>query len=86
MVPFKRKSVSTAWEFMFTRSMFATADMAAQGALLGEVARLVDAGQLRSTLAEQFGPINAANLRRAHGLLESGRARGKVVLEGFEAS
>jgi NADPH:quinone reductase len=80
--PFKRKSVSTHWEAMFTRSMFATADMAAQGALLNEIARLVDAGTLRTTLSERFGPINAASLRRAHALVESGRAMGKIVLEG----
>jgi NADPH2:quinone reductase len=81
--PFKRKSVSVHWEFMFTRSMFETPDMAAQGALLNEVARLVDQGALRTTLAENFGLINAANLRRAHALIESGRARGKIVLAGF---
>ncbi|MFD2233937.1 zinc-binding alcohol dehydrogenase family protein [Phaeospirillum tilakii] len=81
--PFKRKSVSTHWEFMFTRSLFATPDLAAQGALLTEVAGLVDAGVLRTTLAETFGKIDAANLRRAHALLESGRARGKIVLAGF---
>ncbi|MEO0034000.1 MAG: hypothetical protein RLZZ501_23 [Pseudomonadota bacterium] len=81
--PFKRKSVSTHWEFMFTRSLFATPDLAAQGALLTEVAGLVDAGVLRTTLAENFGRIDAANLRRAHALIESGRARGKIVLEGF---
>lgn len=83
ILPLKRKSVSTHWEFMFTRSMFDTADIDAQGALLDEVARLVDAGTLRSTLAEEFGPITAENLRRAHALLESGTARGKIVLEGF---
>jgi len=82
--PFKRKSVSVHWEFMFTRSLFGTPDIAAQAALLNEVARLVDAGTLRTTLAERFGRINAANLRRAHALLESGRAKGKVVLEGFD--
>ena len=81
----KRKSVSLHWELMFTRSMFQTADMAAQGALLAEVARLVDAGTLRSTVAEHFGAINAANLKRAHALIESGQARGKVVLSGFGA-
>lgn len=81
----KRKSVSLHWELMFTRSMFQTADMAAQGALLAEVARLVDAGTLRSTVAEHFGAINAANLKRAHALMESGQARGKVVLSGFGA-
>ncbi len=79
----KRKSLSLHWEFMFTRPMFGTVDIGAQGELLDEVARLVEAGRLRTTLAEHFGPINAANLRRAHALLESGRAKGKIVLEGF---
>lgn len=82
-LPFKRKSVSLHWEFMFTRPVFGTADIEAQHALLTEVARLVDAGRIRSTQTESFGPINAANLKRAHALLESGTARGKVVLEGF---
>jgi NADPH2:quinone reductase len=81
--PFKRKSVSTHWESMFTRSMFETVDMAAQGALLNEVSRLVDEGRLRTTLGENLGTINAANLKRAHALIESGRAKGKIVLEGF---
>jgi NADPH2:quinone reductase len=38
---------------------------------------------LQTTLGEHFGRINARNLRRAHALLESGKARGKIVLEGF---
>ena len=79
----KRKSLSLHWEFMFTRSMFGTSDIAAQGALLDEVARLVDAGRLRTTLGEHYGRIDARNLRRAHALIESGRAKGKIVLEGF---
>lgn len=79
----KRKSLSLHWEFMFTRSMFATADIAAQGALLDEVSRLVDSGRLRTTLGEHYGRIDAANLTRAHALIESGRAKGKIVLEGF---
>jgi zinc-binding alcohol dehydrogenase family protein len=79
----KRKSVSLHWELMFTRSLFGTADMAEQHKLLAEVARLIDAGELRTTLGEHFGRINAANLKRAHALLESGKARGKIVLEGF---
>lgn len=81
--PFKCKSVSAHWEFMFTRSMFGTADIAEQGALLNEVSRLVDGGTIRTTLAENFGPISAANLKRAHAFIETGRARGKVTLEGF---
>ena len=76
IVPFKRKSVSIHWELMFTRPLFSTADMQEQGALLNEVARLVDSGRLRTTLTEVLKPINASNLMRAHALIESGRAKG----------
>jgi zinc-binding alcohol dehydrogenase family protein len=79
----KRKSGSLHWEFMFTRPVFATPDMIEQHRLLAEVSRLVDAGVIRTTLTETLGPITAANLRRAHALIESGRTRGKLVLEGF---
>ena len=58
---------------MFTRSLFQTADIAAQGKLLTQVSKLVDEGTIRTTLAEHFGTINAANLRRAHALIESKR-------------
>ncbi|SMH56837.1 zinc-binding alcohol dehydrogenase family protein [Azospirillum agricola] len=79
----KRKSVSLHWELMFTRSLFQTADIAEQRALLAEVSRLVDDGTLRTTLTETLGRIDAATLRRAHALIESGTARGKIVLAGF---
>ncbi|WP_298379360.1 zinc-binding alcohol dehydrogenase family protein [Azospirillum sp.] len=79
----KRKSVSLHWEMMFARSLFQTADMAAQHALLAEVSRLVDDGTLRTTLTETLGRIDAETLRRAHALIETGKARGKIVLEGF---
>lgn len=79
----KAKSASLHWEFMFARSLFETPDMAAQHELLTQVAALIDAGRLKTTLGEHYGTINAANLRRAHAFIESGRARGKIVLEGF---
>jgi zinc-binding alcohol dehydrogenase family protein len=79
----KRKSLSLHWELMFTRSLFETADMIEQHRLLQRVAELVDAGTLKTTLGEHFGSITAANLSRAHSLLESGTAKGKIVLEGF---
>ncbi|MDH1262419.1 zinc-binding alcohol dehydrogenase family protein [Pseudomonas sp. GD03944] len=79
----KRKSLSLHWELMFTRSLFDTPDMIEQHRLLNRVSTLVDDGVLKTTLGEHFGTINAANLRRAHGLLESGTAKGKIVLEGF---
>lgn len=84
--PFKGKSVSIRLESMFTRPVYGTEDMDAQHAILDEVARLVDAGRLRTTLAERVAPISAANLRRAHGLLEEGWTQGKIVLEGFPAA
>jgi NADPH:quinone reductase-like Zn-dependent oxidoreductase len=63
--------------------MFQTPDMSRQHEILQRIAQLVDGGVLKSTLTETFGTINAANLRRAHQLLESGKARGKIVLSGF---
>jgi zinc-binding alcohol dehydrogenase family protein len=79
----KGKSASLHWEAMFTRSTFETADMEAQHLLLNAVADLVDSGTIRTTIQENLGRINAANLRRAHAMIESGRTRGKIVLEGF---
>jgi NADPH2:quinone reductase len=80
---FKGKAVSIHWESMFTRSSFQTPDMIGQHALLNDVADLIDKGVLRTTLDQTFGTINAANLKRAHALLESGKSRGKIVLEGW---
>lgn len=81
--PLKRKAASLHWEFMFARSLFHTDDMIEQHRLLDAVADLVDAGDLRTTLSEVLTPINAANLIQAHAAIESGRTRGKIVLEGF---
>jgi zinc-binding alcohol dehydrogenase family protein len=80
---FKRKAVSIHWELMFTRSIFQTPDMDEQGKLLDQVATMVDDGRLKTTLTEVMKPINAANLKKAHALIESGKAKGKIVLEGF---
>lgn len=82
-VPLKRKAITVAWELMFTRPMFATSDMIEQHKLLDEVSHLIDAGVLATTLTQTLSPINAANLRQAHVLVESGRAIGKTVIEGF---
>lgn len=79
----KLKSASLHWEFMFARSMHRTPDMEEQHRLLAEVSRMLDAGTLRTTLSGQPGPITAAALREAHAAVETGRTRGKLVLEGF---
>lgn len=83
IVPFKRKSIAVHWELMFTRSLYQTEDMTAQHRILTEIAELADAGMLRTTLDQVVGKIDAAGLKRAHALVESGKAKGKVVLEGF---
>ncbi|QFG29158.1 zinc-binding alcohol dehydrogenase family protein [Pseudomonas umsongensis] len=83
VMPLKRKSLSLHWELMFTRSLYETPDMINQHHLLNRVSALIDQSVLQTTVGEHFGAINAANMRRAHALVESGKARGKIVLEGF---
>lgn len=80
---FKRKAVSIHHELMFTRSIYGTPDMHEQGKILDALAVLVDEGKIRTTLTERLSPINAANLKTVHALIESGAAKGKTVLEGF---
>lgn len=79
----KLKSLSFHWEFMFTRPMFQTEDMAKQHALLKRVSELVDAGKIKPTLSEMLGPMSANNIRKGHQLLEAGNTIGKLVLSGF---
>ncbi|MBQ8102413.1 MAG: zinc-binding alcohol dehydrogenase family protein [Afipia sp.] len=80
---FKRKAVSIHHELMFTRSIYGTPDMDEQGKILDALAVLVDDGKVVTTLTRRLSPINAANLKTVHALIESGAAKGKIVLEGF---
>lgn len=79
----KSKSVTFAWEFMFSRAMYRMADMGVQGRILDEVAALVEGKKLRTTLKETWSPITADNLRKAHAQVESGKSVGKLVLAGW---
>lgn len=83
MEDMKMKAASLHWEFMFARAMFETPDMIEQHKLLNWVADQIDAGRMRTTVSEVLSPINAANLREAHRRIESGKAKGKIVVEGF---
>lgn len=83
MEQMKTKAASLHWELMFTRAMFTTPDMIEQHRLLTFVADEIDAGRLRTTLAETLSPIDARTLREAHRRIETGTARGKIVVEGF---
>ncbi|MET3508059.1 zinc-binding alcohol dehydrogenase family protein [Halalkalibacter oceani] len=77
----KNKSVTFAWEFMFTRSMYQTSDMIKQHELLSELSKLIDQGKIKTTLTETLKPMNAETLRRAHKMVEKGSMIGKVVVE-----
>lgn len=80
----KMKAASLHWEFMFARAMHQTPDMIEQHKLLSYVADEIDAGRIRTTLDEVLTPINAANMRTAHAKIETGTAKGKIVLSGWE--
>jgi len=79
----KTKAASFHWEFMFSRAMHQTPDMHEQNRLLSWVAEKIDAGVFRTTVSETLSPITADNLRRAHQKIESGTAKGKIVLEAW---
>ncbi|MEA5444086.1 zinc-binding alcohol dehydrogenase family protein [Cyanobium gracile] len=79
----KAKSVTFAWEFMFSRSQFQTADMGRQGEILDRLAELFEAGKLSPTLGRTLSPINAANLAIAHAQLATGSTIGKIALVGW---
>jgi NADPH:quinone reductase-like Zn-dependent oxidoreductase len=79
----KMKAASLHWEFMFARSMHQTPDMIEQHKLLTYVDKDIGAGRIRTTVSEVLAPINAANMREAHRLIETGNVKGKIVVEGF---
>jgi zinc-binding alcohol dehydrogenase family protein len=79
----KMKAASLHWEFMFARAMHKTPDMIKQHELLTYVAGEIDAGRIRTTLDTVLSPINAENMRKAHALIETSTAKGKIVIEGF---
>ena len=77
---FKFKSVTICWEFMYTRSMFETDDMAEQGRLLSAVAGLLDEGALATTRQKTLTGLTPENIQAMHIKQESGTMMGKQVL------
>jgi zinc-binding alcohol dehydrogenase family protein len=78
-----KKCGSLHTEYMFARGLLKTPTMSAQHRTLEAISHLVDNGTLKTTMTANYGPINAANLRRAHEAVEASAVRGKIVLEGF---
>lgn len=83
IMPFKTKAISVHWEMMFTRPMFKTPDITRQRDILNGLSQMIDEGKVTSTATQSLGRINAETLMKAHALIESNQAKGKIVLEGF---
>jgi len=76
--PLFARSLRLHYELMFTRPLF-NVGLERQGAILDQVAALVEAGALRSTLTTTL-PWSLEHLREGHRLIESRRTIGKIVL------
>ncbi|NEQ27195.1 MAG: zinc-binding alcohol dehydrogenase family protein [Microcoleus sp. SIO2G3] len=79
------KSVTFAWEFMYTKPLYETEDIQSQHDLFDRVSKLIDQQILQSTMTESLGALSAASLAEAHARLESGRTIGKLVLTEIES-
>lgn len=80
----KSKSAGFVWEFMFTRPMFKTPDIAVQQQILNTISQLIDDGQITTTLTEVIGTINSDNITKAHQQLLSNTTIGKLALTALE--
>lgn len=83
MAGMKVKAASLHWEYMFARAMHQTEDMIEQHKLLSNISEKIDAGTIRTTVTDVLSPISAKSIREAHRLIETGQAKGKIVIEGF---
>lgn len=81
--PLKDKSVTLVSEMMETRVKYNTEDKYRRAEILEEVSKMFEDGRLKHTLTKVMSPINAANLREAHRLIEEKQVYGKLVLSGF---
>jgi len=65
---------------MYTRSMFQTPDMAVQGEILQQVADMVDAGTLQTTLSDTLQGLSVESVATAHARVLEGHMQGKLVI------
>lgn len=79
-----KKRGTFAWEWMYAKSYYGTDDLQSQHDILNQIAAWLDQGLISSTLTKALTPINAANLRLAHQLVESHHMIGKVVVRGWD--
>ncbi|KAL0841041.1 hypothetical protein ABMA28_014808 [Loxostege sticticalis] len=77
------KSISMVSMTMYTRLKYNTDDRNRYTQILSTVSKLIDDGKLDCTLTKVMTPIDAANLREAHRIIEEKKMLGKLVLSGF---
>lgn len=83
LTPLKDKSLTLVYEMMFTRHKYNTDGKIRQYEILKQVSQLLDEGKLKCTMTKTMSPINAANLREAHRIIEEKKMVGKLVLSQF---
>ena len=76
----KLKSAALHFEFMYTRSMFTTPDIARQGEILDATAKLLDGGKISTSLSTTLHGLSVETLTEAHRRVLEGHMRGKVVM------
>lgn len=81
--PLSDKSLTWAFELMFTRPKYKTEDQVKQHLLLNQLSEWIDQGMIKTTVTQSFPSINAEHLQKAYELVKSGKMIGKVVLENF---
>ena len=75
----KAKSVSFAWEYMFTKTDFKV-NQASQGAILHQIAHLMTQQSLQPITTQTFNGLTAHTFTAASEALTSGHATGKNVI------
>ncbi|MGB1271756.1 MAG: zinc-binding alcohol dehydrogenase family protein [Endozoicomonas sp.] len=74
------KSVGFVWELMFTRSLYKTEDMQKQQDILRQLANLIDAGRIKTTMTDAIEGFSTESLKEAHRRIESGSSIGKIAI------
>jgi zinc-binding alcohol dehydrogenase family protein len=80
----RAKAGGVHFEMMWVRTRYPDQDMLQIHHLLAKVAKMIDDGLMKCTASEEYGALDAANLRRAHAAVETGRTIGKIVLAGID--
>ena len=75
----KDKALTWHWELMFTKSLYGY-HLGSQGEILNRVAKLIDDGEIISTVSKTYSPINADQISAAEAELGAGHATGKIVV------